>query len=499
MQGLYKKVGFCFIVGMVVSFSKESFAQGTAEQTERGPYISTLAFDKLDDGKEPWNLNDSLSKTRPKIEANRWTEKWAALYNPSLRTEPLDSLKYISLDESDPYSYISLGMNVRERYENLSSSQFGITPNKHDNYLLHRLLFHFDIRVDRHWQIYTQFEDVRPVEKNTISPVDKNKLDVRMAFVGYQTRLDEDSVLKARVGRQGFAFDLQRFVSLRQGPNVQQAFDAIWGDLELGEWRIIGILSHPVQYQAKRVFDDYSNSRNSFHMFRVERHVLGDASLSAYYARYEQHDTSVYNTPGNERRNIIDAHFAGKKYGVDWDVESMGQFGDITGKNIQAWAAAARLGYTFDVDTSPRIGIQFDSASGSHNPNGHTIGTFNPLYPNGYYFTLAGFTGYSNLVHLKPSFSFNPIKSVSLEFDVGMQWRETRNDAIYTQPNIPLRNTAGKGSHWSGVYEAATLGWSVMPNLSFSVMEAYYQVGDTIRQAGGHNSNYTGAQMDFAW
>jgi len=31
---------------------------------------------------------------------------------------------------------------------------------------------------------------------------------------------------------------------------------------------------------------------------------------------------------------------------------------------------------------------------GDHKAGENTLGTFNPLFPNGYYFTLAGYTGY---------------------------------------------------------------------------------------------------------
>jgi len=42
---------------------------------------------------------------------------------------------------------------------------------------------------------------------------------------------------------------------------------------------------------------------------------------------------------------------------------------------------------------APRLGLQIDAASGDHKAGDNTLGTFNPLFPNGYYFTLAGYTG----------------------------------------------------------------------------------------------------------
>ncbi len=51
---------------------------------------------------------------RPKISFNRWQEDWSVLADPRLRTDFLDSLKYIPLSSRDPASYVSLGLNVPE-------------------------------------------------------------------------------------------------------------------------------------------------------------------------------------------------------------------------------------------------------------------------------------------------------------------------------------------------------------------------------------------------
>ena len=44
-----------------------------------------------------------------------------ATIRPALRTEPFDNLKYIPLSPTDPQSYMSLGMNLRERFESLNA------------------------------------------------------------------------------------------------------------------------------------------------------------------------------------------------------------------------------------------------------------------------------------------------------------------------------------------------------------------------------------------
>ena len=44
--------------------------------------------------------------TRPAIKTNRWQEDWSVLANPTLRTAPLDSLKYIPLSSDNPQTYL---------------------------------------------------------------------------------------------------------------------------------------------------------------------------------------------------------------------------------------------------------------------------------------------------------------------------------------------------------------------------------------------------------
>ena len=208
---------------------------------------------------------------------------------------------------------------------------------------------------------------------------------------------------------------------VRDGPNVQQAYDAAWVDWELAPWRFITFWSHPVQYRHKDLFDDLSARNLQYGGFRIERQKIGPGSLSAYYSRFMQDDVRFIDATGDERRNIIDARYAGEQSGFDWDLEAMGQFGAVGGKRVRAWAIGTLTGYTFsDLSWAPRLGLQFDAASGDRHPGDGSLETFNPLFPNGYYFTLAGYTGYVNLFHLKPSLTVKPISNVKLLAALGL-------------------------------------------------------------------------------
>jgi hypothetical protein len=442
---------------------------------------------------------EDVKPARPAITSNRWAEDWSVLSDPALRTQPLDELKYIPFYATDPKTYVSLGANLRERFETNNAPSFGVGKTPGDSYLLQRLQMHADVHLNENWQIFAQLEDVRAIDKASISSADQNQLDVRLAFVAY-TNTFADGTFKARVGRQDFAFDLQRFVSSRDGPNVRQSFDAVWADWETGAWRLIGFVSQPVQYRFGDVFDDVSNGAFRFSTLRVERKVLGNNELSGYYSLYERSSARYLDASGEESRHIFDIRFAGASNGLDWDLEGMAQTGNVGAKDINAWALGGRAGYTLSsVPWTPRVGLQADAASGDEHPGDGNLGTFNPLFPNGYYFSLGGYTGYANLIHVKPTLTVKPADRLTVTAGVGFQWRQTVADAVYVQPNVAVGGTAGTGSRWTGVYSQLRVDYAFNANLTGAIEAVHYAIGDTVLAAGGHDSNYLGLEVKYGW
>ena len=436
---------------------------------------------------------------RPTPMFSRWQENWSALADPSLRNRPGDGLKYIPLAEGDPDSYLSFGLNLRERMEYNDAVAFGTGGSRSDRYLIQRLQVHADLHFNKHWQLFTQLEDARDYGKKVTTPADRNPADVRLAFVAYNTTMG-DNTFKFRAGRQEFAFDLQRFVSLRDGPNVRQAFDAVWADWETPDWRLIGFVSQPVQYRDAQDFDDYSDRHLRFNMVRAEHLLFGKQELSAYYALYSRDNAHYIDAGGRESRHILDVRYAGAAHGLDWDLETMLQRGSVGASDIRAWAIGTRAGYTFATTSwQPRLGLQLDAASGDHHGADHTLGTFNPLFPNGYYLTLAGYTGYVNFIHLKPSVTVKPISRLTLTAAFALQWRQTTADAVYTQPNIPIPGTAGHGGRRTGSYGQLRGDYAINSNLVAALEMVHFEVGDALRRAGAHNSNYLGAELKYQW
>jgi hypothetical protein len=434
---------------------------------------------------------------RPVVLFNRWQEDWSMLANPCIPRKPLDEYKYVALG-GDPRSYLSLGVNLRERIETNNAPLFGIGAAHSDTYLLQRTEVHADAHLAGHWQFFVQLEDARAYGKNIVTPVDRNPVDLEQAFATYSGALG-GGTFKFRVGRQEMAFDLQRFVAVRDGPNVRQAFDAVWADYEYRKWRVIAYATQPVQNRNGSVFDDVSNRDLTFSGVRVERQSVAAGDLSGYWSRYNRRNARFIDASGPEHRDVWDVRYGGAIGRFDWDAEAMLQTGTVGGDTIRAWAIGSIAGYKLDMPGSPRLGVQIDAASGDRHPHDGRAETFNALFPNGYYFTLAGYTGYSNLIHIKPSLTIKPAADLTLLGALGFQWRETTGDAVYQQANQAAPGTAGKGGLWTGMYVQLRADWTIAPNLIGALEAVHFQVGDAIRQAGGRNADYAGLELKYGW
>ena len=436
----------------------------------------------------------SADPVRPTAQTNRAAEDWSALADPALRTRPLDALKYLSLGDG-PQTFLSLGLTLRERAESTSTPLFGVADHPTDAFVLQRLQVHADLHLDAHWNVFVQLEDVRAFAKHAIGPADANPVDLRQAFAMYQHPLG-DGTFKARVGRQELSLDLQRFISLRDGPNVQQGFDAVWAAWDRPTWKVLGFVSLPVEYAHHGWFDDAESLDDRLSLVRVERKLGGGVAASAYYARYDRPAVTYVDASGAEQRDIVDVRFVGAGRGVDWDAEAMLQGGHVGDKAIRAWATGARLGYTL---RATRLGVQIDAASGDRHAGDDRVETFTPLFPNGYYFTLASDTGYANLVHARPSVTQRLTRALTAMASWGFQWRATTADAIYLHPMTPLPMTAGRGAAWTGSYVQLRGEAMLSPRLVVAAELVHYQAGATIRAAGGANSDYVAVETKLSF
>src|SRR5262245_14283783 len=164
---------------------------------------------------------------RPEIRVLRQDEDWSALRDPELRSNPFDGVKFIPLNREGS-SWLTLGGDVRERYEYFDNANWGQGPQDGDGYFLHRFMLHADTHAGENFRVFTQFKSALESDLNSgPRPTDRDDFDVHQLFADLRIPRSDQRSLTLRVGRQELAYGTQRLVSVREGPNVRQSFDGM--------------------------------------------------------------------------------------------------------------------------------------------------------------------------------------------------------------------------------------------------------------------------------
>jgi Alginate export len=163
-----------------------------------------------------------------------------------------------------------------------------------------------------------------------------------------------------------------------------------------------------------------------------------------YYLDFDNKNASYDIGQGREIRHTFGGRFdQAMGNGFDFDWESASQWGAFTDHSIRAYTIQTETGYTF-VNSPGHIRpfLRFDvsSGSGSSDPNGHDLGTFNSLFPRGAYITPKAPPPFAldNVIDVHPMVWFKPFAHVETSVGWDWFWRSSTSDGLYTFAGFPL-------------------------------------------------------------
>lgn len=429
----------------------------------------------------------------PAYELLRYEEDYRYLHDPRARTDFWDPIKYIPLGD-DPGTYLSLGGELRERFEYYSAPGFGLLGEEADGYLLHRVLLHADLYVGDNLRTFVQVGNHLEAGRDAVSAIYVDRLDLQQGFVDVRLPIasasDIDPILRA--GRQEMAFGSQRLVAIRDAPNVRRSFDGFRLGDTIDDMRIDGFATRPVLLEED-IFDDEPDHDQAFWGVYSTLPVTPIRGLNAdiYYLGFENEQAQFGTVAGDEQRHSIGARLFGATAGWDWDWEALGQLGTFAGQDIGAWTVATDTGYTFrDTSWTPRVGLKADIASGDHDPRDGTLGTFNALFPKLAYFNEAALLAPANLFDVQPSLSVKPTDNLTLTAGWDFVWRETTNDAVYVAPLTPVAGTAGRGGRFIGHQASFDVLWQLDRHMQIKASYVHFDVGSALRAGGGRDVDF---------
>lgn len=432
--------------------------------------------------------------TPPAYTPVRWNENYSYLKDQSQKTDRFDSIKYIPLGDD---AYLSLGGQLRYRYEGWNNENFGAVSNDW-GYLLQRYLVHGDLHVGD-FRLFAQakvsiVDDGRQLPAGSARPVDADEIDIQQLFADYKFHLSDTQSLTARFGRQDLIYGAQRLISPLDWTNVRRTFEGAKLSYQSGKTLSIdAFLVRPVNVDKDELNDGDGNT-----------------TFGGIYATYTLDPKTTTKLEGyllgnwKQNKNAtgldadVDTYTAGFRYSGqpkpwDYDVELAYQFGSAGQSDISAYSVALEAGYTFaDVALSPRVYLGFDYASGDDDAGDDELNTFNQLYPLGHaYFGYIDVIGRANVIDIHPGVELllakekSYAKKLSLRADYHMFWRASDQDGLYNVAGAQSRAGAGVDGTYIGSEFDLFLNWQINRHAAAYFGYSHFFAGEFIENSAG--------------
>lgn len=357
-----------------------------------------------------------------------------------------------------------VGGQFRTRYEMRDNA--GPFPNRDflrrldssADCVLFRAMPHVGYTAEPWLRAFVEGRDAHELFDQRRPSPDNDELDLHQAFVilGDSGRFP----LTAKLGRQELTYGDERFIGVSDWSNTRRSFDAaklryeneaVWVDAFAGrvvipyddhfnvandyDW-IAGVyasLLKAVPWQQTEVFF-LSRNTSSKSPNAIDAGVGGPAARDLY-------------TPGLRLRSS-----PGQLGGWEYGAEVAGQFGSVNsgGRRLEqkALAAIVLTSYTWTTATaSPRVGVEYDYASGDHDGNDGTSQTFQPLFgTNHRLYGAMDLFGLRNLHIPSLSLTLKLMKPVTMRLEYLVFSLADTHDFLYPESGS-ARNSNGYGRH----------------------------------------------------
>jgi hypothetical protein len=430
-----------------------------------------------------------------------WDIDWSYLAQPAASRTPAtdwsDRLHYIPLGENN---FLSVTGQMRERGEYQDHPAFGAQPPD-NGYLLQRYLVSSDLHLGKHFRTFVQL-DSGVIDGRDGGPrpgIDEDKLDFNQGFVDITPWKASDRFFTVRAGRQLISLGSTRLIATGAGLNVEQPFDGFRLMLQAGRWTLDGLAVRPTEAKTG-LFDNEPNPAGELWGLYLSRSLPSlRANADLYYLGYDHKSVHYVQGTGHEQRETIGARVWSHTSTWDYDFEYTAQFGRFKTGNITAWGTGYHLGYRFDhARFAPRPELDGGVLSGDHNAHDNTLGTFNPLFPNGNFLSQSILLGPFNLIIVRPTYKMALTRKASSNTNVELLWRQATADGVYNIAGILTHAPGTSTARFIGTQIQQEIDYAFSRHLSGSLAYEHFFAGEFLKQSPpGHSLNFISPQLTY--
>ena len=416
-----------------------------------------------------------------------------------------------------------------------------------DNWFLQRARIGLLIKPCDWLKVYVQAQDSREINSDRpdfpgqLGAEGDDSFDLRQAYVELGNAKSFPLTLK--LGRQVLAYGDERLIGPLEWSNISRTFDGVKLRWEEKSWSLDAFASTVVvpergSYNQSDFFNGNETDREQvFSGLYFSTTALGPQTIDLYALHLHENPNprfqpaAIGNTnfatfglrikskpgafahaePVGDGKAVADgkstppAPAAPKPVGLDYDLEAAFQTGEVRGLDLTAFAVHAGLGYTFDTVWRPRLGVEYNYASGDSDPTDTSVETFQNLFPTNHkFYGIMDLTAWQNMHHAAAELKVQPCKTVTAQLGYRAFFIASTDDVWYRANGVsavrPLTPAARAASNYEGSQVELVLTWNVKKWLQIQGGYAHFFAGDYLEDTGASDDadfGYVQAMLTF--
>jgi len=336
-----------------------------------------------------------------------------------------------------------------------------------------------EVEVDERLTAVFEIQDARRFGEEGSTTADTGGLDLKRGTIVWRDILGRPVQLEA--GRFVMAYGEERLLGALEWANAGRSFDGFR----------LSFRPHDsyVDFFGARIRDaaGTDDDQDLIGVYAGTRRLVPEAEVEGY-ALFLRDGVERPGESGTGDTGFVTlgGRIAGTHGAIDFSAEAAFQVGQVDGDDLSAWGTALVGGYTFDtLPTSPRLGFEFDYASGDADPVDGDNGQLQPLFPTNHrHYGYADLVGWSNLLDLKAGLSLQPHDQVTFTSDFHhLELADSAGDWVTTNGTVVRPGVPGAPTGLADELDLV-LTWRPRDPLTLQVGWAHVWSGDFIQATG---------------